>query len=35
MYRGVMPFIAMQVALMLMLSIWPQLATWLPELIYN
>jgi tripartite ATP-independent transporter DctM subunit len=35
MYRGVMPFIAMQVLLMLMLSIWPQLATWLPELIYN
>jgi len=35
MYRGVMPFIAMQVALMLMLSIWPQLATWLPELIYK
>ena len=35
MYRGVMPFVAMQVALMLMLSIWPQLATWLPELIYN
>jgi len=35
MYRGVMPFIAMQVALMLMLAIWPELATWLPALIYN
>jgi tripartite ATP-independent transporter DctM subunit len=35
MYRGVLPFIAMQALLMLMLSIWPQLATWLPELIYK
>jgi len=35
MYRGVIPFIAMQLLLMLMLSIWPQLATWLPTLIYN
>lgn len=35
MYRGVIPFIAMQLLLMLMLSLWPQLATWLPALIYN
>ena len=35
MYRGVMPFIAIQVLLMLMLSIWPALATWLPAAIYN
>ena len=35
MYRGVMPFIMMQLMLLLMLSIWPQLATWLPGLIYN
>jgi len=35
MYRGVLPFIAMQLGLMLMLSIWPQLATWLPSLIYH
>ena len=35
MYRGVMPFIVIQLLLMLMLSIWPALATWLPAAIYN
>ena len=35
MYRGVEPFIAFQLLLMLMLSIWPQIATWLPAIIYN
>ena len=35
MYRGVIPFIILQLLLMLMLSIWPQLATWLPGLMYN
>ena len=35
MYRGVIPFIGLQLLLMLMLSVWPQLATWLPNLIYN
>jgi tripartite ATP-independent transporter DctM subunit len=35
MYRGVIPFIGLQLLLLLMLSIWPQLATWLPGLIYN
>lgn len=35
MYRGVIPFIMMQVVLMLMLSLWPQIATWLPELVYK
>ncbi len=29
-YRGVMPFIALQVAALLVLAIWPELATWLP-----
>jgi tripartite ATP-independent transporter DctM subunit len=32
MYRGVMPFIGLQLLLLLMLSVWPQLATWLPEM---
>lgn len=32
MYRGVIPFIGLQLLLMLMLSIWPPLATWLPEM---
>jgi TRAP-type mannitol/chloroaromatic compound transport system permease large subunit len=35
MYRGVIPFIVMQVFLMLLLAIWPQIATWLPEMIYG
>ncbi|GAB3109947.1 TRAP transporter large permease subunit [Aestuariicella hydrocarbonica] len=29
-YRGVVPFIVLQLALMLCLAIWPQLVTWLP-----
>jgi len=34
-YRGVVPFIMIQLLLMLMLSLWPTLATWLPAEIYN
>jgi tripartite ATP-independent transporter DctM subunit len=29
-YRGVAPFIALQLLLLLLMAIWPQLATWLP-----
>lgn len=29
-YRGVAPFIVLQLALMLTLAVWPQLVTWLP-----
>ena len=32
-YRGVIPFIGIQVLLMLMLALWPSLATWLPSVI--
>jgi TRAP-type mannitol/chloroaromatic compound transport system permease large subunit len=35
MYRGVAPFIFIQLLLMLMLSVWPALATWLPAALYN
>jgi len=35
MYRGVVPFIGLQLMLMLLLSIWPEIATWLPSKIYN
>jgi TRAP-type mannitol/chloroaromatic compound transport system permease large subunit len=35
MYRGVIPFIFMQLVLMIMLAIWPQISTWLPELVYG
>lgn len=31
MYRGVIPFIAIQVLVLLLLALWPQLATWLPN----
>ena len=35
MYRGVVPFIILQLFLMLLLSLWPALATWLPSYIYS
>ena len=34
-YRGVLPFIAIQLLLLLLMSIWPNLVTWLPNLIYG
>ncbi len=34
-YRGVIPFIIIQVVMLGILSVWPQLATWLPTLIYG
>lgn len=34
-YRGVVPFIAIQLLMLGILAFWPQLATWLPELIYS
>ncbi|TRX55784.1 TRAP transporter large permease subunit [Thalassomonas sp. M1454] len=34
-YKGVMPFIALQLLLMVVLSIWPELVTWLPDKIYG
>ena len=33
-YRGVVPFIGLQLLLILMLAWWPALATWLPGLVY-
>ena len=33
-YRGVVPFIALQVLLMLVLVVFPELATWLPGVLY-
>jgi len=33
-YRGVVPFIIIQLLLMLMLAIWPALATWLPSIVF-
>ena len=34
-YRGVIPFVLIQIAALLILSIWPELATWLPDRIYG
>jgi len=30
-YRGALPFIAIQVVLLILLGVFPELATWLPE----
>jgi len=34
-YRGVMPFVAIQIFALALLALWPELATWLPEVIYG
>jgi len=34
-YKGVMPFIGIQIFTMVILVFWPELATWLPNLIYG
>ena len=34
-YKGVIPFIVMQLLLLCALALWPQLITWLPEKIYG
>jgi tripartite ATP-independent transporter DctM subunit len=34
-YRGVMPFILIQLCMLGLLAYWPSLATWLPEFIYK
>ncbi len=34
-YAGVMPFVAIQVLALILLAIWPEIATWLPEKIYG
>jgi len=34
-YRGVVPFIVLQLLMLVLLSVWPELATWLPGLLYG
>ena len=34
-YRGVIPFILIQILMMIILAIWPALATWLPGVVYG
>jgi tripartite ATP-independent transporter DctM subunit len=33
-YRGVLPFILIQLLMLALLALWPELATWLPERLY-
>jgi len=34
-YRGIVPFVVLQLALLVVLWFWPKLVTWLPDLIYG
>ena len=34
-YQGVMPFIGLQLLTLIILAVWPQLATWLPDILYG
>jgi len=34
-YRGVMPFIGIQILLLIAMAIWPNLVTWLPNTLYS
>ena len=34
-YKGVIPFIVIQLAMLVVLAIWPQIVTWLPSIIYK
>ena len=34
-YRGVMPFVAIQILALIILAVFPDLATWLPDRIYG
>ncbi|HIC82606.1 MAG TPA: TRAP transporter large permease subunit, partial [Kiloniellaceae bacterium] len=34
-YRGVMPFLFIQLLMLGMLALWPALATWLPKAVYS
>lgn len=34
-YRGVIPFIVLQLLLLIALAAWPELVTWLPEIMYG
>ena len=34
-YKGVIPFIILQIILLIAMAIWPSLVTWLPEVVYG
>ena len=33
-YTGVIPFIALQLVMLILLALWPDLATWLPQVLF-
>ena len=35
MYRGIVPFVGIQLTLLTLVVLWPSLATWLPNLLYH
>ena len=35
MYRGVIPFVLLQLLMLILLAVWPELVTWLPGRIYG
>jgi TRAP-type mannitol/chloroaromatic compound transport system permease large subunit len=35
MYRGVIPFIVIQLLMLVVLASWPGIATWLPGVLYR
>jgi TRAP-type mannitol/chloroaromatic compound transport system permease large subunit len=35
MYKGVIPFIGIQIAMLVIAYLWPDLITWLPEQVYG
>ena len=34
-YKGVLPFVAIQIIALFILSVFPELATWLPDLLFD
>ena len=34
-YRGVIPFVAIQLLMLVLLALFPQMATWLPTVIFG
>jgi TRAP-type mannitol/chloroaromatic compound transport system permease large subunit len=34
-YRGVLPFVAIQLAVLALLAFYPRLATWLPQVVFG
>ena len=34
-YKGVIPFILIQIGVLIAMAIWPEIVTWLPDAIYN